>query len=159
MSSDMIISLGPAVPRLLGVLPADVHDADRRCVLERRQGTWRSSQEPTAQQMIAQFLGTQPNSAVTPPLDAYGSPITVPSTVPSSASGSILGDRETPGPLPAPRSARHRTLQPDTLLRSARQRRSGLILVEALGQGVPRQGGALDAHGEFDHALESGELP
>ncbi len=42
-------------------------------------------QEPAASQMIAQFLGTAPDAVVTPPLDAYGSPVTVPSTVPSSA--------------------------------------------------------------------------
>ena len=34
----------------------------------------------------------------------------------------------------------------------------GLALVEALGQGVPGQGGALDADRELDHALEGGEL-
>jgi LCP family protein required for cell wall assembly len=37
-------------------------------------------QEPAAVDMITQFLGTAPNSIVTPPLDAYGSPITVPPT-------------------------------------------------------------------------------
>jgi hypothetical protein len=45
-------------------------------------------QEPAAQQVITQFLGSQPGSVVTAPLDAYGSPIAVPSTVTSSPSGS-----------------------------------------------------------------------
>jgi LCP family protein required for cell wall assembly len=45
-------------------------------------------QEPAAQQVITQFLGSQPSSVVTAPLDAYGSPIAVPSTVTSSPSGS-----------------------------------------------------------------------
>jgi LCP family protein required for cell wall assembly len=44
-------------------------------------------QEPAAQQVITQFLGSQPGSVVTAPLDAYGSPIAVPSTVTSSPSG------------------------------------------------------------------------
>jgi LCP family protein required for cell wall assembly len=35
-------------------------------------------QEPAAQQTIAQFLGTQPSESVTAPLDAYGSPVTIP---------------------------------------------------------------------------------
>ena len=55
-------------------------------------------QEPAASQMISQFLGTSPGSIVTPPLDAYGSPITVPAstpTAPPSASGG-----EQPGPAP-----------------------------------------------------------
>src|SRR5438067_2006190 len=33
-----------------------------------------------------------------------------------------------------------------------------LSLVEALGQGVPREGGALDAHGELHHALKGLEV-
>jgi polyisoprenyl-teichoic acid--peptidoglycan teichoic acid transferase len=41
-------------------------------------------QEPAAAEMITQFLGTTPSSIVTPPLDAYGSPITVPPTTPST---------------------------------------------------------------------------
>jgi LCP family protein required for cell wall assembly len=45
-------------------------------------------QEPAAQQVITQFLGSQPNTVVTAPLDAYGSPLSVPSTVTSSPSGS-----------------------------------------------------------------------
>jgi LCP family protein required for cell wall assembly len=50
-------------------------------------------QEPQAEQTIAQFLGTQPSVAVTPPLDAYGSPVTTSSTTvapsppPTSPSG------------------------------------------------------------------------
>jgi hypothetical protein len=46
-------------------------------------------QEPAASQMISQFLGTSPQPIVTPPLDAYGSPVTVPpptSSVPTSSS-------------------------------------------------------------------------
>jgi LCP family protein required for cell wall assembly len=37
-------------------------------------------QEPAASQLISQFLGTSPEPIVTPPLDAYGSPVTEPST-------------------------------------------------------------------------------
>jgi LCP family protein required for cell wall assembly len=49
-------------------------------------------QEPAAEQTIAQFLGTQPSESVTAPLDAYGSPVTIPpaTTVPV-----------TPGPSPS----------------------------------------------------------
>ena len=35
--------------------------------------------------MIAQFLGAAPDAVVTPPLDAYGEPVTVPSTSTGSA--------------------------------------------------------------------------
>jgi anionic cell wall polymer biosynthesis LytR-Cps2A-Psr (LCP) family protein len=45
-------------------------------------------QEPTAQQVITQFLGTQPSSVVTAPLDSDGSPMAVPSTVTTAPSGS-----------------------------------------------------------------------
>jgi LCP family protein required for cell wall assembly len=47
-------------------------------------------QEPAASQLISQFLGTSPEPVVTPPLSAYGTPVTVPSTTttkPSSGSG------------------------------------------------------------------------
>ncbi len=46
-------------------------------------------QQPAASQMISQFLGTSPGPIVTPPLDAYGSPVTVPATTtaPPSQSG------------------------------------------------------------------------
>jgi LCP family protein required for cell wall assembly len=42
-------------------------------------------QEPQAQQVITTFLGQAPRAVVTPPLDAYGSPINVPTA--STASG------------------------------------------------------------------------
>jgi len=51
-------------------------------------------EEPQAEQTIAQFLGTEPSVAVTPPLDAYGSPVTIlptttaPPTSPSAGVGS-----------------------------------------------------------------------
>jgi len=52
-------------------------------------------QQPAAQQMIAQFLGTAPNDVTTPPLDAYGDPVTVSSTtttaLPRSSPGSGVG--------------------------------------------------------------------
>jgi LCP family protein required for cell wall assembly len=51
-------------------------------------------QEPAAAQMITQFLGASPSSIVTPPLDAYGSPVTVPPTTttePSSGTGTGTG--------------------------------------------------------------------
>jgi len=46
-------------------------------------------QQPAANQMISQFLGTSPGPIVTPPLDAYGSPVTVPAatTAPPSQGG------------------------------------------------------------------------
>jgi LCP family protein required for cell wall assembly len=37
-------------------------------------------QEPAANEMISSFLGTSPEAIVTPPLDAYGSPVTTPPT-------------------------------------------------------------------------------
>jgi anionic cell wall polymer biosynthesis LytR-Cps2A-Psr (LCP) family protein len=52
--------------------------------------------EPAAQQTIAAFLGTTPNTVSTPPLDAYGNaiaipavatPTTAPATAPTSSSG------------------------------------------------------------------------
>jgi len=42
-------------------------------------------QEPAASQMISQFLGTSPGPIVTPPLDAYGSPVTVPASTTTAA--------------------------------------------------------------------------
>ena len=47
-------------------------------------------QEPAAIEVISQFLGTSPKSIVTPPLDAYGSPVEVPSsttTAPTNGNG------------------------------------------------------------------------
>jgi len=45
-------------------------------------------QQAAATAMITQFLGSSPSSVVTPPLDAYGSPVTVPSTTaPTNQSG------------------------------------------------------------------------
>jgi len=37
-------------------------------------------EEPQAQQTIAQFLGAEPSDVLTPPLDNYGSPVTIPTT-------------------------------------------------------------------------------
>jgi len=54
-------------------------------------------QEPGAQQMISQFLGGQPNSVVTPPLDQYGSPIPVPATATTAPSGSASGSSGSSG--------------------------------------------------------------
>jgi LCP family protein required for cell wall assembly len=45
-------------------------------------------QEAQAQQVISQFLGGQPTTVVTPPLDQYGSPLQVPSTTTPAPSGS-----------------------------------------------------------------------
>ena len=47
-------------------------------------------EQPQAQQVISQFLGAAPDDVVTPPLDAYGSPVTIPSstTAPSSSRSS-----------------------------------------------------------------------
>ena len=42
-------------------------------------------QQPQAEQVIAQFLGTQPSETVTPPIDAYGAPVTVPPTTTAPA--------------------------------------------------------------------------
>ena len=59
--------------------------------------------------------------------------------------------------------AGHGSVQSHPLLRAgvAGHRLSGgalLVVVETLGQGVPRQGGALDADRELDHSLQGGEL-
>jgi hypothetical protein len=43
-------------------------------------------EEPQAQQVITQFLGKAPAPVVTPPLDSYGSPITIPAAGSSAAS-------------------------------------------------------------------------
>ncbi len=58
-------------------------------------------QEPAALQVISQFLGSSPKSVVTPPLDAYGSPVEVPSsttTAPTSGSGGGVPSTTTPVP-------------------------------------------------------------
>jgi LCP family protein required for cell wall assembly len=47
--------------------------------------------ESSAQQLLTQFLGTQPNSVTTPPLDQYGSPLEIPSTPPTTAPSSGSG--------------------------------------------------------------------
>jgi LCP family protein required for cell wall assembly len=52
-------------------------------------------EEPQAQQVIAQFLGTKPNPVVTPPLDQYGSPIAVP-TATSAPSGTSASSGSSP---------------------------------------------------------------
>jgi len=62
-------------------------------------------QQPAANDMISQFLGTSPNAVVTPPLDAYGSPVTVPSsttTVPSNQGGAGQPTTTTPVPGTGP---------------------------------------------------------
>jgi LCP family protein required for cell wall assembly len=53
-------------------------------------------EEPQAQQTLTTFLGQAPNAPVTPPLDAYGSPVVVPtgsgsSAMPASSSGAPSG--------------------------------------------------------------------
>jgi LCP family protein required for cell wall assembly len=45
-------------------------------------------EEPQAQTVITQFLGAAPTTVVTPPLDSYGSPITVPAATPPTTAGS-----------------------------------------------------------------------
>ena len=59
-------------------------------------------EQPAANQMISQFLGTSPNAVVTPPLDAYGSPVTVPptTTAPSTPSGAGQSTPPTTTPVP-----------------------------------------------------------
>lgn len=56
-------------------------------------------QQPEAQQVLTQFLGTAPDSVTTPPLNAYGGPVTVPATTtpPTTSSPSHTG---TPAPTP-----------------------------------------------------------
>ena len=48
-------------------------------------------EQPAAEQVITQFLGQAPKQLVTPPLDAYGSPVTVPSATATSAPSSSGG--------------------------------------------------------------------
>jgi LCP family protein required for cell wall assembly len=63
-------------------------------------------QEPAAQQVLTQFLGTAPNSVTTPPLNQYGSPLQVPSSVapqtssPSSGSSGAASTPTTPSSVP-----------------------------------------------------------
>jgi hypothetical protein len=45
-------------------------------------------EEPEAQQMLTQFLGTAPNTPTTPPLDQNDDPITVPTGTGSSTTSS-----------------------------------------------------------------------
>ena len=90
MSSDMIISLAQRYHAFSGS-SLQTFTMPTAGSYSSVAGDVEVVEEPTAQQVITQFLGTEPNSAVTPPLDAYGSPIAVPSTVPSSASGSSSG--------------------------------------------------------------------
>lgn len=48
-------------------------------------------QEPQAQEVVSAFLGGQPEQPTTPPLDAYGSPISVPATTPAATPASAPG--------------------------------------------------------------------
>jgi LCP family protein required for cell wall assembly len=62
-------------------------------------------QQPAASAMISQFLGTSPGPIVTPPLDAYGSPVTAPPTTspaPSSAGGTGQSSAPTSAPGTGP---------------------------------------------------------
>lgn len=63
-------------------------------------------QEPAAQQVISQFLGTSPDQVVTPPLDSSGSPITVPpATTPPAGSGASSGSGSGSGAAGTPASS------------------------------------------------------
>ena len=53
-------------------------------------------QEPSAQQVITQFLGTTPAAVTTPPLDAYGRPIAVP-TITTATAPATTGTTARPG--------------------------------------------------------------
>jgi LCP family protein required for cell wall assembly len=90
MSSDMIISLAQRYHAFSGS-SLQTFTMPTAGAYSSVAGDVEVVEEPSAQQVITQFLGTEPNSVVTSPLDAYGSPIAVPSTVPSSASGSSSG--------------------------------------------------------------------
>jgi LCP family protein required for cell wall assembly len=59
-------------------------------------------QEPAAIQAISQFLGTAPGPIVTPPLDAYGSSVSVPptTTAPTSQTGGATSSSSTTTPVP-----------------------------------------------------------
>ncbi|HTZ08310.1 MAG TPA: LCP family protein [Acidimicrobiales bacterium] len=63
-------------------------------------------QQPAAEQVITQFLGTAPERSTTPPLDAYGSPVTVPPTTapttPPSSSGRAPATTTTTAPGTGP---------------------------------------------------------
>jgi len=65
-------------------------------------------EEPQAEQLVTQFLGTAPNPVTTPPLDGYGSPVTAPAATtaaPSSgtsSSGTGSGKAATIPAQPAP---------------------------------------------------------
>ncbi len=57
-------------------------------------------EEPEAQQMLTQFLGTAPNTPTTPPLDVNSDPLTVPTgsavTAPTSSGTGAPGTSLTP---------------------------------------------------------------
>ena len=130
-------------------------------------------QEPQAAQVINQFLGGPPDTAVTPPPGPYGVvPTTTttstypPTTVPG---GSTPGTRpprarrpaSRPISIPPPAENRYRAGWqggPGHPTGSDPGSDDGLVLVESLGQGVPAERGALDAHGKLDDTLEGGEL-
>ena len=105
-------------------------------------------QPAPANQVITQFLGQAPEPAFTPPPGPYG---VVPTTTTVPTAESTPG---TSAPNSTTTTDRNR-LRPHALLIQAID---DLGLVEALGQRVPAQCGALDAHRELDHALQRGEL-
>jgi LCP family protein required for cell wall assembly len=90
MSSDMMISLAQRYHAFSGS-SLQTFTVPTAGAYSGVAGDVEVVQEPAALEVITRFLGTQPNSVVTAPLDAYGSPITVPSTVPTSPSGSSSG--------------------------------------------------------------------
>ena len=104
MSTSMMISLAQRFHAFSGsalqtfTLPTLGADAGRA-------GSVEVVQETAAIQTIGQFLGTSPGPIVTPPLDAYGSSVTVPAaTVPSNETGggtsSNSSSRSSPPPVP-----------------------------------------------------------
>ncbi len=120
------------------------------------------TQEPAATQMITQFLGVTPNASTTPPLDQYGNPATAAASAEHGQcrqhrrrghDGTGIDRIGHHDPESGHDARVHPVLRPPALL-SDDARKLGRHFVEALGQGVPAEGGALDAHGELHHSLQ-----
>ena len=122
-------------------------------------------QQPQANEVISQFLGAPAPVAATPPPGPYGVVATTTTTAPSHHlfvgrwHDADHGDRRRRPPRSRPAST---PLPAEQLPLEARGAGGGsgggAGLVEALGQGVPAECGALDPHRELHDALQCREL-
>jgi polyisoprenyl-teichoic acid--peptidoglycan teichoic acid transferase len=72
-------------------------------------------QQPQAQQMITQFLGTQPQQVTTPPLDQYGNPISTAASAPNSTAGSGSSSPSSPASTPGGSSDTNSGVTPSSI--------------------------------------------